>query len=98
MSPQTPKPTVQIERLRLKLTGLDEDAARQFAKLVAENLVPGLTAAAAGGVDLFGGDLKVDVKQQPAATDHGGTSTPQQVAAEVVAALLAQAAPPVGEL
>jgi hypothetical protein len=98
MSPQTPNPTVQIERLRLKLTGLDEDAARQFARLVAENLVPGLTAAAAGGVDLFGGDLKVDVKQQPATTDHGWASTPQQVAAEVVAALLAQAAPPAGEL
>jgi hypothetical protein len=98
MNPQTPDPKVKIDRLRLKLTGLDEDAARQFARLVAENLVPGLTAAAAGGVDLFGGDLTVDVKQQPSPADREGASTAQQVAAEVVAALLAQAGPPAGEL
>ena len=98
MSPHTQNPVVHVERLRLNLTGLDEDAARQFARLVAENLVPGLTAAAAGGVDLFGGDLKVSVKQQPAAADHGGTSSAEQVAAEVLAALFAQAAPPAGEL
>jgi hypothetical protein len=99
MSAQTHNPTVQVERLRLKLTGLDEHAARQFARLVAENLVPGLTAAAAGGVDLFGGDLKVDVTQQPAATaGHGGPRAAQQVAAEVLAALFDQAAPAAGEL
>jgi hypothetical protein len=77
MSPQTHSPTVQVERLRLKLTGLDEHAARQFARLVAENL---------------------DVKQQPATVGHGGASTARQVAAEVLAALFAQAAPLPGEL
>lgn len=97
MSPQTPARMVHIDRLRLELTGLDADAARQFARLVAENLVPGLTAAASDAVDLFGGNLKVDVKQ-PASAVEQGPRTAQQIAAEIVAALFAQAAPPAGEL
>jgi hypothetical protein len=97
MSPKTHGSAVKIERLRLTLIGLDNDAATEFARLVAENLVPGLTAAASGGVELFGGDLTVAI-QQPAMADHDATCTPQQVATEVVAALFAQAAPLTGEL
>jgi hypothetical protein len=98
MSLKTPDSTVKIGRLRLQLTGLNDDAATEFAKLVAQNLVPGLTAAAAGGVDVFSGDLKVDVRQQPVNAGQGEAALARQIAAEVVAALFAQAAPPVGEL
>jgi hypothetical protein len=40
-------PDIRIDRLALRVTGLDEDAARTLARLVAQELPPGLTGPAA---------------------------------------------------
>lgn len=43
---------VNVNRLSLVVSGLDEDCARALARLVAEGLAPSLTRAAAGtGLD-----------------------------------------------
>lgn len=38
----TPADEVRIDRLALRVAGLDEDAARELARLVAERLAPGM--------------------------------------------------------
>jgi hypothetical protein len=40
--PPGPGPEVHIDRLALRVTGLDEAAARVLARLVAEGIAPGL--------------------------------------------------------
>jgi hypothetical protein len=50
---------VSIERLALRVAGLDEAAARELARLVAEGLAPGmLRAAGVAGLDA----LRVEVE------------------------------------
>lgn len=39
---------VHVDRILLRVAGLDEGAARELARLVAEGLAPGLLASAAG--------------------------------------------------
>ena len=53
---------VRIERLALRAAGLDEDAARVLARLVAEGLTPGLLRpASVAGLDGLDG-LHVEVQ------------------------------------
>ena len=63
MSPATSSPgtggDVHIDRLALRVSGLDEGAARALARLVAQKLAAGLLRpAGAAGLD----SLKVEVK------------------------------------
>jgi len=54
-----PTGDVHIDRLALRVAGLDEDAARALARLVAEGLAPGvLRPAGLAGLD----SLQVEVK------------------------------------
>lgn len=91
MSPATDTPTatatsgggagqdVHLTRLSLRVAGLDEDAACQLAKLVAEGLTPGmLRPRGSAGLD----SLKVEVAGQP--TD---TAEPEALAVRVVEAI-----------
>lgn len=48
--PADPGPEVHVDRLALRVAGLDENAARTLARLIAEGLVPGLP-------ELTGGNL-----------------------------------------
>jgi hypothetical protein len=54
-------PDVHIDRLALRVSGLDEGAARALARLVADKLAPGLTPGPAGP------------DSPPADPDAGGT-------------------------
>jgi hypothetical protein len=57
---------VHIDRLVLRVAGLDEDAARALARLVAEGLAPGMfRSAGIAGLD----SLRLEVT---AAADQGG--------------------------
>ncbi len=47
LSPGAHGPDVHIDRLALRVTGLDEGAARTLARLVAEGLPPGVLGPAA---------------------------------------------------
>lgn len=74
MSPRAARPgagqpadEVHIDRLALRVTGLDEDAARELAYLVAAGLAPGLLRAA-GGTGL--GSLQVTTTAEPADQDR----------------------------
>jgi hypothetical protein len=94
------EPSVHIDSLRLTMSGLDETAATEFARMVARNLVPGLTAAAAEGGPLPGRveTAKVSV---PGPSGGGGSSPDlaRTVADEVLLVLLAgTTAPPGGAL
>ncbi len=61
-----PASDVHIDRLALRVAGLDEDAARALARLVAEGLAPGmLRPAGLAGLD----SLQVEV--QAGAADQG---------------------------
>jgi hypothetical protein len=61
-----PDADVHIERLALRVAGLDEDAACALARLVAEGLAPGLLRSAGiAGLD----SLKVEVKAGAADKD-----------------------------
>ena len=52
--PAGPAGDVHIDRLALRVAGLDEDAARALARLVAEGLAPGLLRpAGAAGLELI---------------------------------------------
>jgi hypothetical protein len=58
-----PADDVHIDRLALRVSGLDEDAARELAYLVAAGLAPGLLRAA-GAAGL--GSLRVTTTAEPA--------------------------------
>ena len=55
---------LHIERLALRVTGLDEGAARLLARLVAEGLVPGLPGAAGGDLGRVRIQLTADAAEQ----------------------------------
>ena len=64
MSPAVP--AVSIDRLALRVSGLDEQAARVLARLVAEGLAPGLLRSSPGaGLD----HLELEVPATPADPD-----------------------------
>jgi hypothetical protein len=70
---------VRIDRLALRVAGLDEDAARALARLVAEGLAPGmLRPAGHAGLD----SLQVEVTADPAEQDR-----PDLLARRIVAEL-----------
>jgi hypothetical protein len=58
-----PADDIHIDRLALRVTGLDEDAARELAYLVAAGLTPGMLRAA-GDAGL--GSLRVTATAEPA--------------------------------
>lgn len=69
---------IHIDRLTLRVAGLDEDAARALGRLVAEGLTPGMLRSAGGtGLDC----LQVQVQ---ADTEH---STPDLLAPRIVDAI-----------
>jgi len=74
-------PGFTIERLRLRAAGLDEAAARTFARLVAARLTPGLLQPP-GGAGVRADDVHVQVAA------HGG-DTPEQLAERTAAAIAA---------
>jgi hypothetical protein len=66
---------IRIDRMALRVAGLDQDAARELARLVAEGLAPGLLRATGGaGLD----SLRVEV---PADTEN---NTPDVLARRIV--------------
>jgi hypothetical protein len=84
--------SVHIEHLRLAVSGLDEQAATEFARLVAQQLVPGLTAVAAGAeVGPVGtvGTVAVRVTDPGAAATADPGTLARSVADQVLAALRA---------
>lgn len=69
----TSAPKVHVERLSLTVSGLDEDAGRALARLVATGLAPALTRADAGtGLD----HLRVEV--------DGSTADVDELAARII--------------
>jgi hypothetical protein len=55
----SPAGEIRVDRLALRVAGLDEDAARALARLVAEGLAPGLLrATGVAGLD----SLRVEVQ------------------------------------
>jgi hypothetical protein len=77
----SPQRTARIDRLRLRAAGLDEDAGRRLAQLVAQHLVPVLsTAPGAAALER----LVVDVQQRPG---DSVDTTAQRVAVGVADAL-----------
>jgi hypothetical protein len=64
-----PTDDVHIDRLALRVTGLDEDAARELAYLVAAGLAPGLLRAAG---DAGVGSLQVTTAAEPADQNEPG--------------------------
>jgi hypothetical protein len=80
----TPGSEIRIDRLRLRAAGLDEDAARVLARLVADGLAAGefLTEATAGlGARGFG-SLGVQV-----AADQADQASPDLLARRIVAGI-----------
>jgi hypothetical protein len=70
-----PAGDIHVDRLALRVAGLDEDAARALARLVAEGLTPGmLRGAGIAGLD----SLRVEV---PADTEDG---TPDLLARRIL--------------
>jgi hypothetical protein len=79
------RPELTIERLRLRAAGLDDAAARTFARLVAARLTPGLLRPAGGagvGAGVGAGDVHVQV-----AARRG--ETPEKLAERTAAAIAA---------
>jgi hypothetical protein len=77
----SPAPTVRIERLALRVAGLDEDAARSLARLVAEGLAPDLVRSPGlAGLD----HLEVEVSS----TSSDADLLAEQIAAAVGRALV----------
>ncbi|MGO9902633.1 MAG: hypothetical protein ACLP0J_23770 [Solirubrobacteraceae bacterium] len=67
---------VHIDRLALRVAGLDEDAARSLARLVAEGLAPGLLRSVGiAGLD----SLRVEVR-----ADTGDRNEPDLLARRIV--------------
>lgn len=70
---------VRLDRLSLRVAGLDEDAACHLAKLVAQGLAPGmLRPPGSAGLD----SLKVEVAGRP-----GDDAEPEALAARIVDAI-----------
>ncbi len=70
-----PPGDVRVGRLALRVAGLDEDAARALARLVAEGLAPGLLRPAGiAGLD----SLRVEVRAE------AGDDTPDLLARRIV--------------
>jgi len=58
-----PVSDVRVDRLALRVAGLDEDAARALARLVAEGLVPGvLRPAGTAGLDSLQVEVRVEAE------------------------------------
>ena len=56
---------VRVDRLALRAAGLDEDAARQLARLVAEGLAPGLLRSAGlAGLDSLRVEIRADAVEE----------------------------------
>jgi len=73
-----PDGDIHVDRLALRVAGLDEDAARTLARLVAEGLAPGLLRpAGSAGLD----SLRVEVQ---ADAEH---DTPDRLAQRIVSAI-----------
>ncbi len=73
---------VRIDRLSLRVAGLDEDAARELARLVAQNLAPGMSPLA--GTSAIE-SLQVRVQAAAGKGDPGALA--DQIAAEIRRAL-----------
>ena len=59
-----PAGDVHVDRLALRVVGLDEDAARTLGRLVAEGLTPGLLrAAGTAGLDCLKVKVQADVER-----------------------------------
>jgi hypothetical protein len=59
----SPGGEIRVDRLALRVAGLDEDAARALARLVAEGLTPGLLRApGAVGLDSLRVEVKADTE------------------------------------
>lgn len=70
-----PESEIQIDRLALRVAGLDEDAARALARLVAEGLAPGmLRVSGMTHLDFLRVDIQADTKD----------STPDQLSQRIV--------------
>jgi hypothetical protein len=70
---------VHLERLALRVAGLDEHAARRLAQLVAEGLTPGmLRPTGTAGLDA----LKIEVAARP-----GDAGQPDALAGRIVDAI-----------
>jgi hypothetical protein len=77
-----PVEEVHVERLSLRVAGLDEEAARALSRLVAEGLVPVLGRASAGtGLDHL--QVEVPAESGPAGIAGAGAS-PEELAARIV--------------
>jgi hypothetical protein len=83
MSPPAARPgtaqradDVHIDRLALRVTGLDEDAARELAYLVAAGLAPGLLRTA--------GDAGLGSLQVVATAEPGDQNRPDRLARRIV--------------
>lgn len=79
-----PVEEVRVERLSLRVSGLDEDAARALSRLVAEGLAPVLGRASAGiGLD----HLQVEVPAEsgpPGVVGAGAGTSTEELAARIV--------------
>jgi hypothetical protein len=54
---------IRVDRMALRVAGLDEDAARALARLVAEGLAPGLLRATGGaGLDSLRVEVQADTR------------------------------------
>jgi hypothetical protein len=77
--PAGPPGEIRIDRLALRVAGLDEDAARSLAWLVAEGLVPGLLRPSGmAGLD----SLRVEVR-----ADAAAQAAPELLARRIVGAI-----------
>jgi hypothetical protein len=64
--PAGPVGEVRIDRLALRVAGLDEDAARMLARLVAEGLAPGMLRSTGTA-----GAISLQVEVQASAIEQG---------------------------
>jgi hypothetical protein len=72
-------PDIRLDRLSLRVAGLDEDAACHLARLVAQGLIPGmLRPPGSAGLD----SLKVEVAGKP-----GDAAEPEALAGRIVDAI-----------
>ena len=71
LSPGARGPEVHIDRLALRVTGLDEGAARTLARLVAEGLSPGVLGSAVSGPTADDGLRRVRIQLTADAAEQG---------------------------
>jgi hypothetical protein len=70
---------IRIDRLALRVSGLDEGAARELARLVAEGLAPGMLKSA--------GEAGLDSLQVHVPGDASGQASPDLLARRIVAGI-----------